>query len=510
MKILIAMLLGSMSVAGSLSAAEKPNILFIFSDDQCYETVGAYGLTDIDTPNLDRLAEEGVSFTHSYNMGAWTGAVCMSSRASLNTGSFLWNAKAATREISNGNRKSWSQLLSDQGYETWMSGKWHVGGLSASKLFDRTGNIRAGMPDQMPAGYNRPQDKADYETGWKPWDKAQGGFWEGGKHWSEVLADESVAYLHEKSDSEQPFFMYVAFNAPHDPRQAPKKYVDMYPLDRIEVPENFVPQYPDQNAKGVPVIRDEKLAPFPRTEFAIKVNRQEYYASITHMDAQIGRILQALEESGNAENTWIIFSSDHGLSVGHHGLVGKQNMYEPAMRAPFIVWGPSVKAGAVIDAPIYIQDAMATALEISGQSVPETIDYKSVLPLLDGRAESSYDKIYGAYIDKQRMIISGDWKLIAYPQLNKLKLFNVKKDPLEMNNLAGNPEYAEQLTQLTALLEETMDEMNDPLTSPAEVPDPVASEVRLETLPEKSAVHTNGSFNRTAIPVSWEAQLQAN
>lgn len=443
----------------------KPNILFIFSDDQCYETIGAYGLTDIDTPNLDRLADEGASFSRAYNMGAWAGAVCMASRACLNSGSFLWNANTAAKECATNKRRSWSQLMSDQGYETYMSGKWHVGGLSVLKVFDRTGKVRGGMPKQKPAGYNRPKNEADYETGWKPWDKAQGGFWEGGTHWSEVLADESVAYLQEMADSDKPFFMYVAFNAPHDPRQAPKEYIDRYPLDRIQVPENFIPQYPDQCKEGVPVIRDEKLAPFPRTEFSIKISRQEYYASITHMDAQIGRILQALEESGKADNTWVIFSSDHGLSVGHHGLVGKQNMYDPAMRAPFIVWGPGVKAGTMIDTPIYIQDAMATALEISGQPKPETIDYKSVLPLLDGRAEKSYDKIYGAYIDTQRMILSGDWKLIAYPQLKKMKLFNLKKDPREMNNLAGNPEYAAKLQQLTALLEETMDEMDDPMTS---------------------------------------------
>ncbi|CAA6677766.1 MULTISPECIES: sulfatase-like hydrolase/transferase [unclassified Lentimonas] len=456
------------------TAQDRPNVLFIFADDQSYETIGAYGLTDIDTPNLDRLVNEGASFSHAYNMGSWSGAVCMASRACLNTGSFLWQASDDARECAQGKRPTWSQLMAEQGYQTYMSGKWHVGGVSAPKVFDRTGKVRAGMPKQKPAGYNRPKDEADYATGWKPWDKAQGGFWEGGTHWSEVLANETVAYLQEQADSEQPFFMYVAFNAPHDPRQAPKEYIDMYPLERIQLPENYIPKYPDQGPKGVPIIRDEKLMPFPRTEFAVKVNRQEYYASITHMDAQIGRILEALEASGKADNTWIIFSADHGLSVGHHGLVGKQNMYEDAMRAPFIVWGPGVEAGTKINAPIYIQDAMATALEISGQAAPEFIDYKSVLPLLDGRATQSYDKIYGAYINTQRMVLSGDWKLIAYPQLKKVKLFNVKKDPMEMHNLADNPEYAEKVQQLTAQLEDSMDAMGDPMTSLAKADFPKA------------------------------------
>lgn len=445
-------------------AQDRPNILFIFSDDQVYESIGAHGLTDIDTPNLDRLVNQGTSFSKAYNMGAWGGAVCMASRSCLNTGVFLWRSQAAAKQISQGQRKSWSQLIADQGYETYMTGKWHVSGVSVPKVFDHSGTVRAGMPKQVPAGYNRPKDEADYESGWKPWDKKQGGFWQGGTHWSEVLANEAVGFIDSAATKDTPFFMYLAFNAPHDPRQAPKEYVDRYPLERIELPKSFVPQYEDQGPNGVPIIRDEKLMPFPRTEFAVKVNRQEYYASITHMDAQIGRILDALEASGKADNTWIIFSSDHGLSVGHHGLVGKQNMYEDGMCAPFIVCGPGVKAGQQLDTPIYIQDAMATALDIAGD-VPESIDYKSVLPLLNGSATQSYDSIYGAYMGTQRMMMKDGWKIIAYPQLKKVKLFNLEKDPLEMNDLAQNPEYATRLKALTQLLEETMDDMNDPMTS---------------------------------------------
>ena len=449
----------------------KPNILFIFSDDQTYETVAAHGLTDIDTPNLDRLVNSGTSFRKAYNMGAWGGAVCMASRSCLNTGVFLWRAQAAAREIGAGKRKSWSELLSDQGYETYMTGKWHVSGVNTAKVFDQTGTVRGGMPKQRPAGYNRPKDEADYEKGWKPWDKAQGGFWEGGTHWSEVLANEGVAFIEDAAKKETPFFMYFAFNAPHDPRQAPKEYIDRYPLERIQVPKSFVPQYPDQGRDGVPKIRDENLMPYPRTEFAVKVNRQEYYASISHMDAQIGRMLDALDASGKADNTWIIFSSDHGLSVGHHGLVGKQNMYEDGMCAPFIICGPGVKAGQKLDTPIYIQDAMATALDIAGD-VPEQIDYKSVLPLLDGTVTKTHDAIYGAYMGTQRMMMKDGWKVIAYPKLKKVKLFNLSKDPLEMKDLAKNPEYASKLKALTRLLEDTMDEMGDPMESLAKANSP--------------------------------------
>ncbi|CAA6691714.1 MULTISPECIES: sulfatase-like hydrolase/transferase [unclassified Lentimonas] len=464
MKTITHILLIAISFSSSLLAADKPNVVFIFTDDQAYETIGALGLVDVDTPNLDRLVNEGTTFSHAYNMGAWSGAVCMASRTCLNTGSFLWQAQAALNDAKKGKRKVWGQLMKDAGYETYMTGKWHVP-YPAKKAFDHTTHVRAGMPKAVVAGYNRPKDEADYEAGWKPWDVSKGGFWQGGKHWSEVTADDSVAFIERASQEDKPFFMYLAFNAPHDPRQAPKEYVDMYPLDRIELPENYADLYPDMGPDAVPVIRDEKLAPFPRTEYAIKVNRQEYFAIITHMDVQIGRILDALEASGKADNTWIIFTADHGLAVGHHGLVGKQNMYEHSLRPPFIVVGPGVKAGGIIDAPIYLQDAMATALELSGQPIPEDIDYKSVLPLLDGRKEKSYDTIFGAYIGTQRAVIRDGWKLIAYPKIKKLKLFNLSKDPLEMEDLAQNPEYTSVLSRMTDLLEETMDALGDPMTS---------------------------------------------
>ena len=170
---------------------------------------------------------------------------------------------------------------------------------------------------------------------WKPWDKKFGGFWKGGKHWSEVLADDARSHFKEIAKKETPFFMYLAFNAPHDPRQAPKKFVDQYPLDKISVPENYLEDYPYKEKIGAGInSRDEKLAPFPRTPYAIKKHIQEYYAIISHMDEQIGKILHALADSGKLDNTYVFFASDHGLAVGQHGLMGKQNMFDHSMRVP--------------------------------------------------------------------------------------------------------------------------------------------------------------------------------
>jgi choline-sulfatase len=429
-----------------VQAEDKPNILFIFADDMSYETIGAAGMLDIDTPNLDTLVESGASFSHAYNMGSWGGAVCAASRSMLNSGRFVWRAQEGVR-TGVAEQRMWSQRMQAAGYRTYMSGKWHVPGAEAEDLFDVVKHVRPGMPKQTNAGYNRPKSPEDYAKGWKPWEKKYGGFWEGGTHWSEVLANDAVEFLETAAQEPSPFFMYLAFNASHDPRQSPKEYIDRYPLERIKLPENFLPKYPYAKQIFGLQLRDERLMPFPRTEYAVKVNRQEYFACITYMDEQIGRILQAVKASGKADNTYIVFTADHGLAVGHHGMSGKQNMYDHSVRVPFLVMGPDVKAGSIIDTPIYLQDVMATALDLA-DAPGDGIDFKSLLPLLRGEPDEHYSEIYGAYMNKQRMITQGDWKLISYPTVNVVRLFNVKKDPNEMNDLAGNPEYAEKLADM--------------------------------------------------------------
>lgn len=458
-------LVGFMSIAASVYAADQPNVVYIFADDMSYETIAAHGMLDIDTPNLDKLAERGASFTHAYNMGSWSGAVCLASRTMLNTGRFVWQANRANLKTLVAENQMWSQRMQQAGYRTYMTGKWHVNTM-ADQIFDVAQHVRGGMPNQTPEGYNRPKDAADYVTGWKPWDPQHGGYWKGGKHWSEVVGDDSVAFLETAAQEDQPFFMYLAFNAPHDPRQSPKEYVDRYPLDRIKMPKNFLPEYPYANAICGKKLRDEKLMPYPRTEYSVKIHRQEYFAMITHMDVQIGRILDALEATGKADNTYIVFTSDHGLAVGHHGLVGKQNMYDHSVRVPFLVVGPNVKAGSKIDAPIYLQDVVPTALKLAGAPV-DGVDFKSLLPLLKNEKAPHYDAIYGAYFDRQRMITQGDWKLISYPKIGVDRLFNLKKDPQEMKDLVNNPEYAAQLRELRAALSDLSEQMNDPMLGPS-------------------------------------------
>ncbi|GAA4469308.1 sulfatase-like hydrolase/transferase [Novipirellula rosea] len=450
------------ALTATASAAEKPNIVFIFADDMCFDTIAGLGNSEIQTPNLDALARRGTTFTHAYNMGSWSGAVCVASRTMLNSGRYVWNANAIYKTSDNERKEGrwWSELMKSAGYRTYMTGKWHCTA-SAEKSFDVARDIRPGMPKDTPAGYNRPA--ADGSDPWSPSDPKFGGFWQGGTHWSEVVANHAEDFLSDAASQDDPFFMYLAFNAPHDPRQSPQEYVDRYPSDSVAVPKNFQPIYPYAESIGCGKgLRDERLGPFPRTEHAVQVHRGEYFALITHMDDQIGRILKAVEASGKADNTWIFFTADHGLAVGQHGLFGKQNMYDHSVRVPFIAVGPGVKPNAKIEQPIYLQDVMPTTLELAGASKPEYVEFHSVLPMLAGET-GSLDEIYGCYLNLQRSIRTDKYKLIVYPKAKTVRLYDIEKDPLEMHDLAGDATMQPTVKELFARLQALQKSMNDEL-----------------------------------------------
>ena len=228
---------------------------------------------------------------------------------------------------------------------------------------------------------------------------------------------------------------------------------------------NFQPLYPFKDAIGCgEALRDEQLAPFPRTPYAVKVHRQEYYAIITHMDDQIGRILEALRRSGKGSNTYIFFTADHGLAVGQHGLLGKQNMYDHSVRVPLLVNGPGLTGGTKIDTAVYLQDVMPTTLELAHVPLPDHVQFKSLLPLMRGEDRPPYPAVYGAYLQLQRMVTEGDFKLILYPKIGRTLLYNVKDDPHEMADLAEDSQYRPTIqrlfSRLLALQAETGDELD--------------------------------------------------
>jgi arylsulfatase A-like enzyme len=266
---------------------------------------------------------------------------------------------------------------------------------------------------------------------------------------SELFADAAVEFL-SNYGGEQPFYAYVAFTAPHDPRQPPVAYREMYYKNPPPLPRNFLPQHPFDN--GSLVGRDENLGPWPRPREMIQDQLSEYYGMITHLDEQVGRVLDALEKSGRAGNTIIVYAADHGLAMGSHGLLGKQNIYEHSMAAPLIFAGPGIPQGKSSSAFTYLLDIFPTLAALAGANLPEGVDGHDLGPLWLGQKQSVRDSLFLAFQGVARAVRDERWKLIRYPQVNFNQLFDLEIDPDEMHNLAADPEQRSEVNRLTNLL----------------------------------------------------------
>ena len=483
----------SFTINAEAPASTKPNIVFLYADDFAYWAINALGNEIIQTPNLDKLVAQGVSFSNAFNMGGWNGAICIASRSMLISGRSIWKANEINRQWGEGNTaahsQTWGRLMSNAGYNTFATGKWHIQA-DPEQVFEETVNINpGGMPPDhltgtpglydrvreayangedfyalLPPGYNRPLSETD--DSWSASDPAHDGYWTDGTHWSEVQRGDAVNFIDAASRSEDPFFLYLAFNAPHDSRQSPKEFLDLYPIEDIPLPENWLPEYPYLDEMGdLRVMRDEMLGPVPRTPYAIRTHIREYYAIISHLDAQIGLILQALEEKELMDNTYIFFTGDNGLSVGQHGLLGKQNMFDHSIHVPLLAAGPDLPSGTEVSSDIYLQDIMATSLSLAGIEKPDFVDFNSFLNLANGVASELPlpNGVYGAYMDTQRMIRKDGFKLILYPRNRELLLFDLNADPLEMNDLSEKPQYAAKVRNLFEGLLSLQAQMEDPL-----------------------------------------------
>lgn len=236
----------------------------------------------------------------------------------------------------------------------------------------------------------------------------------------------------------------------------PKSYLDMYDPKDIPLPENFLPLHPFDN--GELSIRDEMLAEFPRTEQEIRRHIAEYYAAITHLDDQIGTVLEALRRSDRSDNTLIVFAADNGLALGSHGLMGKQNLYDHSLHVPLILCGPGIPSGSRQDSPCYLNDVFPTLCDLVELNPPSDILGQSLLPVLKNRQTNPRRSLMFAYKDIQRALVDGRWKLILYHVrgTSTTQLFDLDKDPFEKENLAGNPEYAGRVAELSQRLQESL------------------------------------------------------
>lgn len=434
---------------------KKPNIIFIVTDDQRFDTINALGNPYIITPNLDRLAASGMSFTHAHITGGTCGAVCMPSRAMINSGRNPFHLDGCGGNIPK-EHITLGQALIGAGYETIGLGKWHSGVPAFARSFTQGKKIFfGGMWDHwnVPTCRFDPTGKYDNVINFvvdffnknSPMPQHCDEF-DPGKHSSELLTDAAIDMLKENIGKENPFFMYLAYLAPHDPRTMPDRFRKMYDADKIPLPPNF--QETIDTNYPLMIHRDEHLAKYPREEKEIRRHIAEYYAMITHLDYEIGRLLDALHESGEEDNTIIVFTGDNGLAVGQHGWLGKEDIYEHGVRVPLIMSGPCIAKNVCNSAYVYLYDIFPTLCDICGIPIPKSVDGKSFASLLDGEhGESFREELYLIFDKQVRGFKDRKYKLIEYRNGDNAGdsftfLYDLENDPWETKNLADNPEFS--------------------------------------------------------------------
>ncbi|TFH06417.1 MAG: choline-sulfatase [Spirochaetales bacterium] len=435
----------------------RPNIVFLFTDDQRFDTVAALGNPEVRTPNLDRLVARGTSFTQAHIPSGMVGAVCMPSRAMLHTGRTLFHLDGAGESISP-DHVLLGETLQHAGYAAFGTGKWHNGRTAYARSFTAGGEVMfGGMADHwnVPMCHWDPTGRYDVRHPF-----INGPFTNNrvmhqhvdhihfGRHSTDIVCDHTIDFI--RNHTGEPFFTYTSFLAPHDPRTMPEKYRQMYDPEEIELPRSFVPEHPFDY--GQRDIRDEVLAPYPRTPAETRRHIAEYYAMITHLDDAVGKIIDTVEERGELENTIVVFAGDNGLACGRHGLMGKQNHYEHSIRVPLIFAGPGIPQGETRDTYAYLLDIYPTLCGLVGAEVPASVEGISLVPAIADPGIRVRSDLYFAYADLIRSAKNDRYKLCLYAcgETNRAQLFDLADDPHELVNLLpddGDPAH----TNLTAI-----------------------------------------------------------
>jgi arylsulfatase A-like enzyme len=388
---------------------EKPNVLFLYADDMRADALGAMGNREVRTPNLDKLAARGTVFEKAYNQGGHVGAVCIASRAMLMSGKSLWRATGP-----NGlSGTLMPRRFAEAGYQTFVTGKWHNGAEALKAAFDDGGPVlMGGMGPQVGlrmASFAEPGKASAREGRVTP-----------------LLADALMEFLGRPSTGKQPFFAYGAFTAPHDPREASAEDAAFYKGAQLTLPKPWKPAPVLDN--GELKVRDEMVVPAPRTQEQCVQELRDYYALITELDRNLGRVMGKLEERGMLGNTIILFAADNGLAMGAHGLMGKQNMHEHSLRVPMMVAGPRGKSVRE-KTPRYLYSSYSHLCGMAGLSVPRGVE------------ANAPEHLYFGYRHLQRAVQVKGRKMV-WNQASKgmvREQYDLRKDPFEENNLHGTP-----------------------------------------------------------------------
>lgn len=455
-KVFTTTLLSAAALCSCQQEIEKPNVLFLLVDDMQADAIAALGNPDVHTPHIDGLMSQGVTFTHTYTNGALCGALSMPSRAMLITGRGVFGVQSDGMKIPE-THTTFPEHFRNQGYRTFATGKWHSDFASFNRSFAEGENIFfGGMHPYETQGHTAPRLRHYDPTGEykeKPF--------VGDKFSSEMFANAAVEFIHSTAKDKNPFLAYVAFTSPHDPRNIlPTTYGHRYQAASLTLPSNFLPEHPFDN--GELAIRDELVLPPPRTGEQIQNELALYYGMVSEVDEQIGRVLKALDDTGERSNTIIVFASDNGLAVGQNGLIGKQSLYEHSVGVPMLIIDPRTKnKGAKSDALCYLYDIYPTLCDLAQIETPASVQGQSLKAVLDEPAKAHRPDLFLAYSNQQRALVKDNYKYIIYNVEDTIteQLFNLKDDSGELKNLADK--QPEKVAEMKALLHARMKENND-------------------------------------------------
>ena len=461
--LLIAVLFG-LPATNFAAAKKRPlNFVFLFADDMRPDAICALGHKTIKTPHLDALIAEGTTFTRAitaYPICHVSRAEIFSGRSAFQSG-YYYRGRDYAQEV-----KLWPETMRDAGYHTWYVGKWHTPRNAWKSGFTETLGLYSGGGGGKDARKPQYDTKGRLVTGYRGWTfKTNDNKPEPEKgigltpDISARFADAAIELIERKPD--KPYFMQVNFTAPHDPLLIPPGYEKAYDQKTTPLPANYKPRHPFDhgNFDG----RDERLLPWPRTKADIRADLAVYYAVIAHMDEQIGRVVKALKDTGQWEHTVVIFSADHGLAVGSHGLMGKQNQYEHSIGVPLIFAGSGIPKHRRVKTQCYLRDLYPTVCDLAGIDIPKSVQSKSLKWPIAKSGGEVHPNVIGYFTNTQRMIREKNWKLIWYPHLARYQLFDLKKDPHELANLFDRPDQKQRIFTLRNKLENWLRDQGDPL-----------------------------------------------
>jgi arylsulfatase A-like enzyme len=456
LSILPLLLVGS----AAAEAAAKPNVLVLVADDLRPDMLHALGNRQIATPNLDRLIAEGMTFTRAtcaHPLCVPSRAEIISGRTGFRNGIYSGGTPMAKDVV------PWAAAMKQAGYRTFYVGKWHTAGRPSQYGYDEApGWYGSGKGPNTIDRDHAGRPVTGY-TGWqfrgsdgRPIKDGPVGLIPG---IDARFADAAIGAVEQPGEG--PFFAHVNFTAPHDPRLIPPGYDGRYDPAATDLPPNFRPEHPFDhgNLKG----RDEILYAFPRVPEEVRGERAAYDAVVAFLDEQVGRILAALDRTGQRDRTLVIFTADHGLALGSHGLMGKQNMYEHTIDVPLILRGPGIPAGVRNPAQCYLRDLYPTVCELVGAKIPPSVESHSLVPVIRGEKPEIYPFIVGYFQDSQRMIRTDRWKYIRYPKADREQLFDLAHDPLEQHDLSGDAQHADIMSELRTKLAAWLREQGDSL-----------------------------------------------